>query len=230
MIRDMSFFIVFSLEIILTFQRSYDIIANAISFIVERSIKMRIGLNKDIIIRIAAEMADEKGAVDVTFKELAGRLGIKPPSLYKHFIGGLDELNKELMLYGWRLMDGEITKAVIGKAKDDAVIALCYAYRNFVSEHKGLYEVMQWYNMYESEEHQQASAGAVDVMYRALASYELSEEQKVHTVRLIRSFLQGFSTIEVNVGKDYPVPLTDSFDFALKAILNGIANIRNKVQ
>lgn len=191
---------------------------------------MRTGLKRDDIIKIAADIADANGIADVTFKKLADILGIKPPSLYKHFSGGLDELHTEIMLYGWRLMDGEITQAVIGKAKDDAVIALCYAYRKYVLKHKGLYEVMQWYNMYESEKHRQVSAGAVDVMYRALASYELTEEQKVHTVRLIRSFLQGFSTIEVNVGKDYPVPLTDSFDFALKAILNGIANIRNKVQ
>lgn len=189
---------------------------------------MRTGLNKEQIIRIAAEMADEKGAADVTFKELSAKIGIKPPSLYKHFSGGIDELNKELMLYGWRLMDAEITKAVIGKAKDDAVIALCYAYRKFVSEHKGLHEAMQWYNMYESEKHRQATASAVDIMYRALDSYKLTDEQKVHTVRLIRSFLQGFSTIEVNIGKDYPVPLDDSFDFALKTILSGIADMQKK--
>lgn len=189
---------------------------------------MKTGLSKQEIISIAAEMADEKGIAGVTFKALADKLGIKPPSLYKHFGGGLDELNMELMLYGWRLMDGKITKAVIGKAKDDAVIALCYAYREFVSEHKGLYEAMQWYNMYDSEEHRQATAGAVDVMYRALSSYDLTDEQKVHTVRLIRAFLQGFSTIEVHAGSDRPVPLDDSFDFALKTILGGIAEMQNK--
>lgn len=93
-----------------------------------------------------------------------------------------------------------------------------------------MYEIMQWYNMYESEKHRQASAGAVDVMYRVLGSYTLTEDQKVHTVRMIRAFLQGFSTIEVNVGKDYPVPLTDSFDFALKAILNGIADMQKNIR
>ena len=189
---------------------------------------MKTGLSKQDIISIAAEMADEKGIAGVTFKALADKLGIKPPSLYKHFGGGLDELNMELMLYGWRLLDGKITKAVIGKAKDDAVIALCYAYREFVSEQKGLYEAMQWYNMYDSEEHRQATAGAVDVMYRALSSYDLTDEQKVHTVRLIRAFLQGFSTIEVHAGSDRPVPLDDSFDFALKTILGGIAEMQNK--
>lgn len=181
---------------------------------------------RETIIVTAAAMADEKGFGNITMKELADELGIKSPSLYKHFSGGLDELNKELMLYGWRSLDSEITKAVIGKAKDDAVIALCNAYRRFVSEHKGLYEAMQWYNMYLSDEHLQASDGAVDVMFRALSSYGLTEEQKVHTVRMIRAFLQGFSTIEVHGAYGNPVSLNDTFDFALKTILNGIADMK----
>jgi len=181
---------------------------------------------RETIIRTAAAMTEKIGFGNITMKELADALGIKSPSLYKHFSGGIDELNKELMLYGWRLLDGEITKAVIGKAKDDAVIALCYAYRRFVSEHKGLYEAMQWYNMYLSDEHLQATAGAVDVMFQALRSYGLTEEQKVHTVRMIRAFLQGFSTIEVHGAYGNPVSLDDTFDFALKTILNGIADMQ----
>lgn len=181
---------------------------------------------REKIILTAAAMAEEIGFSNITMKELADELGIKSPSLYKHFSGGLDELNKELMLHGWRLLDSEITKAVIGKAKDDAVIALCHAYRRFVSEHKGLYEAMQWYNMYLSEEHLQASAGAVEVMFQALRSYGLTEEQKVHTVRMIRAFLQGFLTIEVHGAYGNPVSLNDTFDFAIKTILNGIADMQ----
>lgn len=187
---------------------------------------MKAGLNKEKIIEKAAELAEKNGLSGVTMKALADELGIKPPSLYKHFSGGLEELNKELMLYGWRLLDGDITKAVIGKAKDDAVIALCHAYRGFVVSHKGLYEAMQWYDMYQSEEHMQASGGAVEIMYRALGSYEMTEEQKVHAVRLVRSFLQGFSTIEVHIGNARRVPLDDSFDFALNTILDGIAGMQ----
>lgn len=189
---------------------------------------MKNGSRKETIIETAAAMVDEKGFANITMKELADELGIKSPSLYKLFSGGLDELNKELMLYGWRSLDSEITKAVIGKAKDDAVIAVCNAYRRFVSEHKGLYEAMQWYNMYLSDEHLQASGGAVDVMFRALSSYGLTEEQKVHTVRMIRAFLQGFSTIESHGGYGNPVPLDDTFNFAIKTLLNGISDLQGE--
>lgn len=188
--------------------------------------KMKAGLDKKKIIKAAADMADKKGIANVTLKVLAEELGIKPPSLYKHFSGGLEELNKELMLYGWRSLESEITRAAIGKAKDDAIIAICYAYRNFVAKHKGLFEAMQWYNMYQSEEHLKATEGTVSILFQVLEAYGLSEEQKVHIVRMLRGFLQGFVSIESHGGYGNPTPLNETFDFALKTILNGIRDLQ----
>lgn len=187
---------------------------------------MKICLDKTTIIKVAANMADEKGIANVTLKALAAELGIKPPSLYKHFNGGLDELNKELMLYGWRSLESKITKAAIGKAKDDAILAICSAYRNFATDHKGLFEAMQWYNMYQSEEHLQATQGMVSVFFQVLDAYDLNDRQKVHIVRMFRGFLQGFSSIEIHSGYGNPLSINDSFDFALKTILNGIHKLQ----
>lgn len=187
---------------------------------------MKVGLDKCTIIEAAADMADKKGIANVSLKVLANELGIKSPSLYKHFSGGLDELNKELMLYGWRSLESEITKAAIGKSKDDAIIAICCAYRNFVGKHKGLFEAMQWYNMYQSQEHLQATRGTVDVLFQVLEAYGLTEEQKVHCVRMLRGFLQGFSAIESHGGFGNPAPIQDTFDFALNTILNGIRDLQ----
>ena len=187
---------------------------------------MKAGLDKKTIIEAAANIADKEGIANVTLKVLANELEVKSPSLYKHFSGGLDELNKELMLYGWRSLESEITRAAIGKAKDDAIIAICNAYRNFVNKHKGLFEAMQWYNMYQSEEHLQATQGTIGVLFQVLESYGLTEEQKVHCVRMLRSFLQGFSAIESHGGFGNPTPLNDTFGFALKTILNGIRDLQ----
>ncbi len=187
---------------------------------------MKMGLNRTTIIEMAANIADERGISNVTLKVLAAELGVKSPSLYKHFNGGLDELNKELMLYGWHSLESKITKVAIGRAKDDAIMAICYAYRNFAVEHKGLFEAMQWYNMYQSEEHLQATQGMVSVFFQVLDSYELDEEQKVHIVRMFRGFLQGFSSIESHGGYGNPLSLNESFDFALKTILNGIHDLQ----
>ena len=191
---------------------------------------MKAGLNRTTIIEMAANIAVERGIADVTLKVLAADLGVKPPSLYKHFNGGLDELNKELMLYGWSFLESKITKVAIGRAMDDAIMAICYAYRNFAAEHKGLFEAMQWYNMYQSEEHLQATQGMVSVFFQVLDSYELNEEQKVHIVRMFRGFLQGFSSIESHGGYGNPLSLNDSFDFALKTILNGIHDLQEGIE
>ena len=114
------------------------------------------------------------------------------------------------MLFGWRSLESEITRVAIGKAKDDAIIAICYAYRNFVAEHKGLFEAMQWYNMYQSEEHLQATKGTVSILFQVLEAYGLIEEQKVHIVRMLRGFLQGFSAIECHGGYGNSTPLLAS--------------------
>lgn len=187
---------------------------------------MKAGLDKQKIIEIAANMADEKGITNVTLKVLANELGIKSPSLYKHFSGGLDELNKELMLYGWCSLESEITRVAIGKAKDDAIFAICHAYRNFVSNHKGLFEAMQWYNMYQSKEHLKETQGSISVLFQVLEAYGLTEKQKVHSVRMLRAFLQGFADIESHGGYGNPTSLDDTFDFAIKTILNGICDLQ----
>lgn len=186
---------------------------------------MKTRLDKAIILDVAAKMTDEKGIANITLKSLAEELGVKSPSLYKH-IKGLDELHKELMLYSWKLLEKDMMKAAIGKAKDDAIIAMCYAYRNFVKLHGGLFETMQWYNMYKSDEHLQATDELVSILFQVLDGYDLLEEQKVHIVRMLRGFLQGFLSIENHDGFGNSLTIDDTFDFALQILLNGIHNLK----
>lgn len=142
---------------------------------------MKAGLDKEKIIEVAARLADEKGIANVTMKVLAAELGIKSPSLYKHFSGGL-------------------------------------------------FEAMQWYNMYQSEVHLQATEGTVSILFQVLESYGLTEEQKVHIVRMLRGFLQGFTSIESHGGYGHPIPLDDTFDFGIKTILNGIRDLEGGIE
>jgi hypothetical protein len=86
--------------------------------------------------------------------------------------------------------------------------------------------IIQWYNMYQSEEHLQASQGTLIVLFQVLEAYGVTDEQKVHIARMLRGFLQGFSTIESHGGFGNPTPLDDTFDFALNTILNGIRDLQ----
>lgn len=188
---------------------------------------MKAGLDKKVILETAVKMADTKGIASITIKSLADELGVKSPSLYKH-ISGIEELNKELMLYGWKKLEKELTKAAVGKAKDDAIIAMCHAYRAYVMRHTGVFEAMQWYNMYQSEEHLQATAEIVSVIFQVLDAYGLSEEQKVHIVRMLRSFLQGFLSVESHGGFGNSLTVDDTFEISLKIFLNGIHELQGE--
>ena len=185
---------------------------------------MKAGLDKDIILKTAADLADAEGIANVTLKALAEKLGVKPPSLYKH-INGLEELNKALMLYGWKSLEKKVTRAAVGKSKEDAIRAIFYAYRDYVKEHPGVFEAMQWYNMYQSEENLQATEEVVAVLFQVLSAYDLQEEQKVHIVRMFRVFLQGFLMVEIHGGFGNLASITESFDFSLEILLNGIDNL-----
>lgn len=183
---------------------------------------MKNSLNKAMIIETAVKMADEKGLPGVTMKALAMKLGVESSSLYKHIKGGLDELYEGLMLYGWTTLDNKIARALAGKSRDDAIRAMCSAFRDFALQHPGVFEVMQWHNSYTNELNKQATKGIITSLYQTLEAYHMSYEQKLHTLRMLRGFVQGFALIETHGGFGDPISTDNSFEFAVKMLVNGI--------
>ena len=55
----------------------------------------RAGLNRRAVVAAAAVLADEVGWEQLTLAGLAGRLGVRLPSLYKH-IDSLDGLRRDV--------------------------------------------------------------------------------------------------------------------------------------
>ena len=98
----------------------------------------RAGLDQATVIQAAAELADTVGLEKVTLGDVAAQLGVRTPSLYNH-VAGLAGLQRELTLLGLHELSRRLGRAVMGKAKDEAIWALAWAYRDFVKEHPGLY-------------------------------------------------------------------------------------------
>ena len=73
----------------------------------------RAGLDRDIIVERAAQMANEIGLNNITLKVIAKEFGVQTPSLYNH-IKSLDDLKKSIMLYGWKQMEHQMLQAVCG--------------------------------------------------------------------------------------------------------------------
>lgn len=65
-----------------------------------------------IVIRKAVELANEIGFETITLKLLEENLKVQPPSLYNH-IKGIDDLQREIMLFGWKQVEAEMLKAAV---------------------------------------------------------------------------------------------------------------------
>ena len=96
----------------------------------------RAGLTGDDVVASAAGLADEIGFHAVTMGVLADRLGVRPPSLYKH-VEGLADLQHRLATLTMTEFGEVIRDAVQGQAGFDALAAMLTATRAYVTAHPG---------------------------------------------------------------------------------------------
>jgi len=170
----------------------------------------RAGLDQAAVVQAAAKLADTEGWENISLATLASQLGVRTPTLY-HYVDGLPGLRRELALYGLHELTKQMGRAVMGKAGDDAVIALVEAYRAFAHEHPGLYAATARAVPQEDKELQAASQETLDVALRALSAYQLSQEEALHAIRMLRSFVHGSVTLEAIGGFGLPLEVDETF-------------------
>lgn len=181
----------------------------------------RAGLDHAAVVRAAAALADEVGLEGLTLATLAEHLGVRAPTLY-HYVNGLAGLRRELALLGLREMAARLGRAVMGKAGDDAVLALAQSYRVFVKERPGLYAATV--RAGEPGDTPLAAAGqeVIDIALRALAAYQLQGDDAIHMVRVLRSVLHGFATLESAGGFGMPLAVDETFRRLMETLLPGL--------
>ncbi len=180
-----------------------------------------VGIDRAQVVAVAAELADAHGLEQLTLAAVAGRLGVRLPSLYNH-VAGLAGLRRELALLGLRQLHERMSRAAIGKAADAAVIAVAQAYRGFVVEHPGVYATTVRAPAPGDVELQRASQAIVEVVLAVLEPYGLNGEDAIHAVRGLRSIVHGFATLELAGGFGIPLDRDESYMRLLRAYVAGL--------
>lgn len=189
----------------------------------------RAGLDNDIILRAAGEIADAEGLDHLSLARLAERLGVRSPSLYKHVPGGLEDVRRGLALYGARALTQRFARAAIGKSGAEGVRAVSAAYRAFAREHPGLYAAIQRAPALEDQQDQQQSAliaaseEIIDILRAVLAPWRLDETRLIHAIRMLRSLTHGFVSLEAVGGFGIPIDLEQSYDYAITLFIEGLS-------
>ena len=187
----------------------------------------RAGLDKNVVVEKAAQLANKMGIDQIQLKTLAESLSIQPPSLYNH-IRGLDDLRRELMIYGWKQVEERMLEAAAGADGYAAWEAVCRAFYQYATENPGVFSAMLWYNKYQEKETQGVTEKLFSICFAITSSLNISEENCNHLIRTFRAFLEGFCLLVNNNAFGHSLSVEESFDLSLKVMIGGMKELEGK--
>ena len=182
----------------------------------------RAGLDPSVVTEAGAALADELGLARLSISTLADRLGVRPPSLYKH-VDGLDDLTHRVALLAATELGDALAAATDGLAGRDALHAAARAHRDYALAYPGRYAATVGSRPADADD---PLAGALD---RALTSftavlrgYGVDPVDDVHALRYLRSCLHGFASLEAGRGFQLGTDVDASFDWLVDAVDRGL--------
>jgi AcrR family transcriptional regulator len=179
----------------------------------------RAGLTTAVVVRDAADLADEVGLDRVTLATLAQRRGVALPSLYKH-VRGLDALRQQVSALATAELSQVFATAAAGRSRTDALVALAGAYRDYARRYPGRYAASQRVPSARelaerpSEDaavHVAAAERAVGTITAILSGYGLTGDDAIDATRALRSALHGFVSLEQSGGFGLPQDIDHSY-------------------
>ncbi|MGW3351968.1 TetR/AcrR family transcriptional regulator [Nonomuraea rubra] len=179
----------------------------------------RMGLTAERVTLVGAELADEVGLEHVTMSAVARRLGVKDASLYAH-VRNLDDLRGRIALLAADEKTIRIAEATAGRSGKDALVAYANAWRGYAHDHPGRYTATQTPMEIDPELVARATGPrrAIELTYSMLRAYRLDEPDLTDAVRLMRSTLHGFVSLEAAGGFAHARPAEATWLRSLDAL------------
>jgi AcrR family transcriptional regulator len=173
------------------------------------------------VVEEAEQMVDEVGLSNLTLAELATRLGVRQPSLYKH-IDSMSGLQRSIAVRAKNQLAAALGRATVGRARDDAIVSLSHAYRTWALEHPGRYAAAQWVPTPGDSEAEAADWASVEIVGVVLAGYHLDGDDAIDATRALRAALHGFVALERSFV--HPASIDRSFDRLVRGLATALAS------
>ena len=172
-----------------------------------------------------AALVDEIGFASLSMGLLAERLGVKTPSLYKH-VSSQADLAHRIAVLAMTEVSEAIRDAIGGRAGSDALAAGAQAMRMYVREHPGRYAAGNAARPTGPDDPLILADGRVIASWAAmLHGYRLDSSQEIHALRMLRSILHGFATLEAADGFQIDTDVDASFTWMIDFIDHGLQAI-----
>lgn len=187
-----------------------------------RDASTRAKLSADAVIDAASAMADADGLDTLTLTRLADRLGVRPPSLYKH-VSGLEDIRRALSLRGLHEASDRLQRATVGKSRDAALTALAHAYWQFARDRPGLYAASLRETRPSEKEIAATSDMLLGIVLAVLGGYGVKNEDALHAARGLRAIIHGFVSLDATGGFRLTLNLEESFNRLLGPFARDLA-------
>lgn len=185
----------------------------------------RAGLNTERVVASGAELADEAGIDGVSLAALAARLGVKPPTLYKH-VDGLQDLRHRIAALAMTEFGDRLRESLQGRSGHDALEAAFTALRAYIADHPGRYAATIGARFEGPDDPLLvASTRVMDSIRAVLAGYGIPEDRLDHTVRALRASVHGFALLQATDGFQWSNDQDESFAWMIRLTDLGLRNI-----
>ncbi len=171
------------------------------------------------ILAQAIVMIEKKGALSL--QDLARKLGIRAPSLYRYF-NSRERLVAAVGLAGFRKLAGFIRTTT---RRDPSLRAAAWAIRRFARKHPGLYRTMNESDTRheDPEEARQVTREVLAAAFGARLSDDAIQSLGAE-LTAIRAFVHGFAMLEITGQFQNERQLDHSFEAGLDALLAAFEN------
>ena len=178
-------------------------------------------VSKSLVIETACRIADEQGLNNLSLKAVAEKLNVRTPSLYNH-IKSLDDLLREVAHKGMRSMNEQMAQVAIGKSGDIAMKSISVEYLNFIIEHPGVYETIQWATWHGTNETAEIFENYIKILSTIILSYNFPSERTDEILNLFTGFLHCFTTLQVRYAFSDPQKVRNDLCNSIDTILLGL--------
>ncbi len=186
-------------------------------------------LSRELIVSVAFQMIDESGTDAFSIRQLASRLGVQVSSLYNHIKNEYDLLLEVAKLTAAMYTD-YIQESVAGLPIDEATHKAGDGFRNFMKEHKYLYELMLDPRWIGEPEFDKAIENFSNPIYLILQQYGVTDKSKMdHLYIAMKVVTHGFSTLDsLGVFDNLSVDTTESYHMMIQSVIDTMKEIGKK--
>ena len=142
-------------------------------------------------------------------------------------ISTIPEMRRFLAVKGYRELREAIERDIAGKSGTEALHALMLSMRRYALERPGMSAATFRNVDTDSPEWREAQMQLGGVVFSVLAQVGIKDEQAMHALRILRSFVRGFVLHEVGASFLEPLEHDQTYELGVKVFIEGLQVLKS---